>query len=358
MQILDRNITQCTRTMCGHTCTVYTTSASADHHFNFRLGKSSLNNDDFRTINALYILKAVKLHSMMCEDYLEGQELVLSAGLPPFGAAGTKVEPSRKKKVQSKSDACDMLRLAARNAFHCPHSQSCEKVSFLSMSPYQHLSSDASPQEIILKQRSETDLQAIGDYRYEVEAVEADDRICIKCDASPDLVNSRGSSFDFDSGISSLTSVSIASVKSIIQLNHSASLHGLTLSQLTHGRSSDQIAEVHTRLDINAEFIDDHDAAMEAADEMEEGHNSWNLTSIPSRIIESVRLQRRRSDSEPSILSARSLSSMLFRRRGSRICPDPHVQEMSGNNQIEEEASETESRAHKKNNFAVHRLSI
>ena len=260
-------------------------------------------------------------------NYLDDRVVSPSVGLPPLGSFehSLKTEGSRKKRVAKHlSDPSDMLKLATRNAVSGSHS--FENLSTMSKSPRNRSATKACPNfEILLKHSSESDILLMDEPPRECDRDSSDGGQ----DWDKRDIGSRhtsfGSSYEFDSGISSLTSVS--SAKSVIQLTRSTSLRVLNAQQLELIRQ--QLLEqsmASVEREDNADVFE-CDCEYECAhpkspqDHDHEATSRWNFRSLPAMLMGAAR-PRSDSDSRPSITGA--LAARLFRgRHNSRVYPDP-----------------------------------
>lgn len=262
---------------------------------------------------------------MNVNDYLEQPPTIV--GLPPLGSfdLGNTSAPGRRMKPPKHGGSLDMLKLATRNA---TTSKSFDNLCALSKSPRKVAPGTPCPGtpsfEILLKNPSESDLLLHDDTHCGTDKDELESRR-----RSGECSVSRGSSFDFDSGVSSLTEVSMSSVRSVIQLSHSTTIKGWTAAELE---------EVQARLGTSSsELADTEDRVVD------EAPIRWNLSSLPSKVLHSVR--RRRADSDSDLVpKSNSLSFIFFRRNPSRIFPDP---DENANNQDDDILSDTEVSARK-----------
>lgn len=256
--------------------------------------------------------------------YLDDRAVSPSAGLPPLGSFehSLKTEGSRRKRVSKHlSNPSEMLKLATRNATGGSHS--FDNLSTMSKSPRNRTASKTGPNfEILLKHSSESDLLLMDDSPRDCDRDSMDGGQDWDRRDTTSRHTSFGSSYEFDSGISSLTSVS--SAKSVIQLNRSTSLHALNAQQLEQIRQQLLEQSLGSVQREDGADVFDCDCGCDCDHRNPHVHDAttkWNFRSLPAMLMGSAR-PRSDSDSRPSIAGA--LAARLFRgRHTSRVYPDP-----------------------------------
>jgi hypothetical protein len=248
-------------------------------------------------------------------------------GLPPLASPGKKKKNSIHGHTHAKhGDGTDMLKLAIRNAGILSNSGSHENLGKSgdgSTSARLHNARSNSPDqtprsnfEIILRHDSESDMLVVDDTQYDSDKERLStpgERLLNTPPPSAALArelyggrnSSRGSnsSYDFDSGISSLTSMS--STRSIIQISRSGPM------------------VIQSRKMLN---MDDDDDAPKKLENNGEDRFHWR-SYVPSRLRKSFLRPRRHTDPPPVSMQAahdRSPLKMIFGgRKKSQIYPDP-----------------------------------
>ena len=178
-------------------------------------------------------------HILNTDNTLTQKMSLAALGLPPLGIhSGTKLDGSKRKKTpRPHMGPLDITKLATKNAALKSAGSSPRDLSFGSnlsdLTKDTPRGADDTP-EIILRHNSESDC-LVDDPHNNLSSL-----ICVSEDKQSSCGNSRQSSYDFET-ISSLTSASLSTVRSLINIKRSKTIKMISQEMLCDPEATDVI---------------------------------------------------------------------------------------------------------------------